>query len=311
MTTTKEQQILEEHREIFRKLACFTAPAALGKNELPQSILDNLVEQVLYSQKIATLLNKISELIKSQFKLNFEFDEIRASLDRLLTKNLIVKNNGNISLEVRHRASLQKIVEEKVNQESQILQKFESHIKKQNPELTVEMLKQIKSDFQLFLTNFFLLSGVEAVQLIYGNPKEINDLIDSVRKKNIFELLPIRDTSLAKIEQKEFCEFVNLLSEEEKLYLQDLLDRSLQYFTITVDKKCEGLLTADFANWNLFVDTNFIYNLLGLNSGLSGSKRKNIERILELGRKANIKFLFHRLPSKNLPLQFREHEAYF
>lgn len=288
--TSTEQQKLEEHGEIFRKLACFTAPAALGKNELPQSILDNLVEHALFLQKTPTQLAKISEVIKSQFKLNFEFDEVRTSIDRLLSKNLVVNNRGNISIEVRRRDSLQKTIDEKINQEHQILEKLGGHIKKQNPELTEENTEHIKSDFRLFLTTFFLLSGAEAVQLIYGNPKEINELIGKVQKKNIFELLPVRSESLRKIEQKEFCEFVNLLSEQEKLYLQDLLDRSLQYFTITVDKKCEALLTADFAQWNLFVDTNFIYNLLGLNNGPAGSRRKNTERILELGKRAKVNF---------------------
>lgn len=287
---TKEQQEFEERREVLRKLACFTAPTALNKNELPQSILDNLVEHVLYLQKNAISEDKITELIKSQFKLNFEFDEVSLSLDRLLKNNLIVKNRNFFSLEISHRVLLQKTINEKVKQEQQIFEKLENHIKKQNPTLAAEIVAQIRSDFQLFLTNFFLLSGAEAVQLIYGNPKEINDLIGKVRKKNIFELLPTRDEITAKIEQKEFCDFVNLLSDQEKIYLRDLLDRSLQYFTITVDKKCEALLTADFADWNLFIDTNFIYNLLGLNTDFYTLKRENTEKILELGRKANINF---------------------
>ncbi|MCK9186907.1 hypothetical protein M0P48_05785 [Candidatus Gracilibacteria bacterium] len=287
---TEEQRKLDEHREILKKLACFTAPAILGKNELSQSILDNLVEHALFLQSTPTQLNKISNIIKLQFKLTFEFDEIRASTERLLARNLIVKNNGNYSLEIRHRAELQKIVNEKIDQENQILKKLEDSVKTKHQDLSTEIVEQIKSDFRLFLTNFFLLSGAEAVQLIYGDTKEINELIGKVQKKNIFELLPARNELLKKIEQKEFCEFVNLLSEKEKVYLQDLLDRSLQYFTITVDKKCEALLTDDFAQWNLFVDTNFIYNLLGLNNGASGARRKNAEKILELGKKAKINF---------------------
>lgn len=290
MNITKDQGVLEEHQEVFRKLAHFTAPFALGVNDLPQSILDNLVEHVLYLQTNAVTLDKIPNLIKSQFKLNFEFDETRASVDRLVTKGLVVKNQRNFSLEIRHRVLLQKSVNEKIEHERQIFQKLTERIKNQYPQLTQEAIEQIGFDFQVFLTNFFLLSGAEAVQLIYGNPKEIGDLINKVQKKNIFEFLSVRGETLKKIEQKEFCEFVNLLSDQEKLYLQDLLDRSLQYFTITVDKKCEALLTADFADWNLFVDTNFIYNLLGLNSSSSISKKRNIERVLELGRKANIKF---------------------
>jgi len=168
---TIEQQKLDERREVLRKLACFTAPAALGKNELPQSILDNLVEHALFLQKTPTQLSKISEIIKLQFRLSFEFDEIKTSIERLLAKNLIVDNNGNYSLEVRNRAALGKTVDEKVNQENQILQKLENHIKTKEPEMSTEMIEQIKSDFRLFLTNFFLLSGAEAVQLIYGNPK--------------------------------------------------------------------------------------------------------------------------------------------
>lgn len=290
MNISKPQMSLEEHKEVFRKLVYFTAPSVLGANDLPQSILDNLVEHVLYLQTGAISSNKILDLIKSQFKLNFEFDEIKTSLDRIVKKGFVVKNQGNYSLEVRHRASLKKVVEEKIEHERQIFQKFAERIKNQYPQLTQNVIEQIKSDFQIFLNTFFLLSGVEAVQLIYGNPKEISDLISKTQKKNIFTLLPNRDKTLREIEQKEFCYFVNLLSEQEKLYLQDLLDRSLQYFTITVDKKCEALLTADFANWSLFVDTNFIYNLLGLNTGLYSSKRRNTEKILELGEKAKIKF---------------------
>ncbi|HLP86732.1 MAG TPA: hypothetical protein VK153_02555 [Candidatus Paceibacterota bacterium] len=287
---TIEQKKLDEHREVFRKLACFTAPAILGKNDLPQSILDNLVEHSLFLKNTPIQLDKIGGIIKLQFKLAFESDEIRTSIKRLFDKKLIINNNGNYSLEVRHRAELQKIVNEKIDQENQILKKLEDGIKTNNPALSAEMISQIKSDFRLFLTNFFLLSGAEAVQLIYGDTKEINELIGKVQKKNIFELLPVRDELLKKIELKEFCEFVNLLSEKEKVYLQDLLDRSLQYFTITVDKKCEALLTDDFAQWNLFVDTNFIYNLLGFNNGALGIRRKNTEKILELGKKAKINF---------------------
>lgn len=290
MNISKTKTELEEHQEVFRKLAHFTAPSALGASDLPQSILDNLIEHALYLQTIAVSLGNIPNLIKSQFKLSFELEEIRASLNRLAAKNLVVKNHGDFSIEIRHRALLQKSVNEKTEHERQIFQKFTERIKSQYPQLTKEAIEQIRSDFQLFLTNFFLLSGAEAVQLIYGNPKEIGNLISRVQKKNIFTLLPARDKILREIEQKEFCEFVDLLSKEEKLYLQDLLDRSLQYFTITVDKKCEALLTADFANWSLFVDTNFIYNLLGLNIGLHGSSRKNTEKILELGKKAKIKF---------------------
>jgi len=281
---------LEEHREIFRRLACFTAPAALGKDELPQTILDNLVKHVLFLQKGPIRLSKIIETAKLQFKISIEFDEAKAALKRLISKNLVINNSGNLSLEVCHRASLQKIAKEKINQEIEILNKLESHIKKQNSELPASDLEIIKNDFRLFLTNFFLISGAEAVQLIYGNPKEIGELVGKIQRKNIFELLPSRSEIIKKIEQKEFYEFVNLLSAEEKVYLQDLLDASLQYFTITVDKKCEALLIADFEGWNLFVDTNFIYNLLGLNDTLSSLKRVNTEKILDLGKKAKINF---------------------
>ncbi|MFH1201224.1 MAG: hypothetical protein V1484_02800 [bacterium] len=290
MNLLESQTSLREHQEVFRKLAYFTAPSALGEDGLSESILDNLIEHVLYLKTTAISLSNIQNFIKSQFKLNFEIDEVKLSLDRLVSKSLIIKNRGDFSLEIRHRDQLKKLVNEKIEHERQIFQKLTERIKGQYSELTQEMIAHIRDDFQLFLTNFFLLSGAEAVQLIYGNPKEISEIISKVEKKNIFDLLPIRNETIKKIEQKEFCEFVNLLSDQEKIYLQDLLDRSLQYFTITVDKKCEAFLTADFVNWNLFVDTNFIYNLLGLNIGFSGSKRKNTEKILELCKKASIKF---------------------
>lgn len=290
MNVQNSQTEMEEHQEVFRKLAHFTAPLALGRENLPQSIIDNLVEHALYLQTKAVPFSGMLELLKSQFKLNFDIDEIKTSLRRLVESNFVVNNHGDYSLEIRRRASFQKSVNEKKEYERQILQKLKDHIKDRYKELTNEVIEIISIDFNLFLINFFMLSGAEAVQLIYGNPKEIADLISKAQKKNIFDLLPNRDNEIRVIEQKEFCEFVNLLSDQEKLYLQDLLDRSLQYFTITVDKKCEALLTADFADWSLYIDTNFIYNLLGLNNSYAGARKKNAERILEIGKKVNIKF---------------------
>lgn len=287
MNETKQKIDAENHLEIFKKLAYFTAPSAIGADDLSQSIIDNLVEHALFLQVKQTSQDNILKTIQDQFKLNFEIDEIKISIDRLIGKKIIIKNNGNYLLEVRHRAELEKHVKEKKEYENQILIKLIEHIKKQNSELGDSDIEIIKKDFTLFLSNFFLLSGIEAVQLIYGNPEIISDLINKIQKKNIFDLLPNREDSLKQIEKKEFCEFVNLLSEEEKLYLQDLLDRSLQYFTITVDKKCEALLIEDFTNWNLFIDTNFIYNLLGLNYK---SRKKTTEGIIELGKKAKINF---------------------
>lgn len=290
MSELKKETEIETHFEVFKKLAHFTAPSALGVENLPQSILDNLVEHALFLQKKPISLESIAGIIKSQFKLNFEIDEIKLSLGRLTQKNVVVKNNSQFSLEVKHKAELVKIVDEKKECEKKIIQKLVDNIKKQQTDINNSDLNIIKEDFNIFLTNFFLLSGAEAVQLIYGNPGIIEKLINKIQKKNIFDLLPQRDENIRKIEQKEFCEFINLLSEEEKLYLQDLLDRSLQYFTITVDKNCESLLIDDFTNWSLFIDTNFIYNLLGLNHRFSVSRKKTTEKIIELGEKAKINF---------------------
>jgi len=289
MDIAKDEK-LKEHREILKKLACFTAPVVLGKDELPGAILDNLVEHALFLHKKSVKLNDISEIIKKQFKLSFEIDEIRSSVDRLAKRKVVVKNIENIFLETRHRCELEEIVNKKIDQEGQIIKKLEDHIKKQYPSLSAELIARIIIDFRLFLANFFLLSGAEAVQLIYGNPGQIEDIIGKAQKNNLIDSLPTTDLSLKMIEQKEFYEFISLLCNEDKLYLQDLLDRSLQYFTITVDKKCEALLTADFVNWSLFVDTNFIYNLLGFNKAAPNPRRKNTEKILDLCKRAHINF---------------------
>lgn len=205
MNLLESQTSLREHQEVFRKLAYFTAPSALGEDGLSESILDNLIEHVLYLKTTAISLSNIQNFIKSQFKLNFEIDEVKLSLDRLVSKSLIIKNRGDFSLEIRHRDQLKKLVNEKIEHERQIFQKLTERIKGQYSELTQEMIAHIRDDFQLFLTNFFLLSGAEAVQLIYGNPKEISEIISKVEKKNIFDLLPIRNETIKKLSKKNFA----------------------------------------------------------------------------------------------------------
>lgn len=292
MEESPSQQNISNAKELFRRLAHFVTPPLVRGEKLPEIILENIIEQILFISDSPLTIEEIKSGIEEKLKLNFELYEIDRSIENLINKNNLIEmpKGDQCSLGVNRISQLKTLVEEKEGAHQRILEKFKQNLIKSYPNLTQNIIELITEDFQTFLAIFFLGSGAEAVNLIYGAKQDKFQLLDLIRKKDIFTLLPLRSKEIKEIERNVFIDFLLSLSSEEREYFQDLLDKTLEYFTINLDKKCEALMISSFKGWQMFIDTNFIYNLLGLHSEFPEKVKKAAEQVLILGSRFKIKF---------------------
>lgn len=292
MEESPSQQNISNAKELFRRLAHFVTPLLVGGEKLPEIILENIIEQILFISDSPLTIKEIKAGIEEKLKLNFELYEIGQSIGNLINKNQLIEvpKGNQYSLGVNRISQLKKLIEEKEIAHQRILEKFEQNLIKSYPNLTQDIIELVTKDFQTFLAIFFLWSGADAVNLIYGAKQDKFQLLDLIRKKDIFTLLPPRPKEIKEIERNVFIDFLLSLSSEEREYFQDLLDKSLEYFTINLDKKCEALMISSFKGWQMFIDTNFIYNLLGLHLEFPEKTKETAEQVLKLGSRFKIRF---------------------
>lgn len=292
MEESTSQQDINNAKELFRRLAHFVTPPLVGGEELPERILQNLIEEVLFINEAPLTVREIKDEIQEKLKLSFDLHEIKRSAKNLTGEDRLVEisKKRQYVLGVDRNSELRKLVKEKEKAHQRILEKFEQGLNKSYPSLTPGTVELIIEDFQTFLAIFFLWSGANAVNLIYSTKQEKFQLLNLIKEKGVFTFLPPRSQEVRKIEQTIFVDFLLSLSSEEQEYLQDLLDKSLEYFTITLDKDCEALMASSFQDWKIFVDTNFLYGLLGLRSEFPEKAKEAAEKLLELGSRFQIKF---------------------
>jgi len=292
MAEDSGQQNISDTKEIFRRLAHFVTPPIIEGKKLPEIILENIIEQVIFISDSSLDTEEIKKGIKDKLKLDFELYEIEQSIENLIKKNYVIQlpNSNKYSLAVNRLSQLKTVVKEKEETHQRILKKFDQFLRGSYSNVSDEGIDSVIEDFQAFLAIFFLWSGADAVNLLYGTRQDKFQVLNLIKEKDVFALLPKRSKEIKDIERDVFIKFLLSLSSEEKEYFQDLLDKSLEYFTITLDKKCEALVSSSFKGWQMIIDTNFIYNLLGLNSDFPERAKKSAEQILMTGSHLGISF---------------------
>src|SRR5215218_1072300 len=85
----------------------------------------------------------------------------------------------------------------------------------------------------------------------------------------------MRDEALQAVQQ-----FFSVSTPRRTQYITQLLDGTFTFFALTVDKVTSAYLRGHMAPLNLFLDTNFIFDILGLHSNpLTDVSRELVEVI--------------------------------
>ncbi|MEA2056787.1 MAG: hypothetical protein U9O78_03750, partial [Patescibacteria group bacterium] len=280
---------MNEISENIKRLTHFVQLSAT--QNLPRDVIAFFIEQILYLAfgKLYSIAN-IQKGVKKAFDLTFTTEELELSVDFLVSKKRVIKStDNNYSLEKGRAKQISDLVESENRREVKIYEEWINQVGKRNPALKRGELDLLLEDLKVYVNKFFVRHGAECATFLYDGLKKEKDVeISLSRNSAFFGELPKRGVKLDELRKIEFPLFFLESSAERKLFLSGLLDATFVYHVVSVDENCAALLRKEYKGIKIYLDTNIIYCLIGLN----GKNQKSlIRRVLHYAHNFGMKIV--------------------
>ena len=269
--------------EAIRRL-CHFVPPSEGEN-LSLALHECLVKHAM--AKLGTEPHTVSHIKDSLyllFNLNFEDEEIEGAIKRLMrTGSVMSPSEDFYVLSIDEYSELERLLEDSKEFEQRIIGEWIENISRNYPGLSQDDVNALGEDLTIYLTKIFAKHGAECVALVYAGQDEADSFVGKL-EDDIFASLPGRSSRVHKIRIIELPAFFKNASTQRKRYIARLLDSTFVIHMLHMDKDCSALIRKQFKGYRLYLDTNFIYRLLGLKgSTLQKAAQSAIKIAKDLG----------------------------
>ena len=281
MSQYEDERKDEQIKEAIRRL-CHFVPLE-GKENPPALLHEFLVKHAMVElgTKPHSLLD-IKDSLRRLFNLNFEKEEIEGATERLKKKKSVISRlQGVYSLDIKVHSELKKSLKDSEDFERKIIDGWLEEIQRKYFGLSQDDLKSLEEDLRIYLTKIFARHGAECIALIYAEQEKAERFVVGL-KDDIFTFLPTRSLKLRRIRIIELPNFFKNASSERKRYIAQLLDGTFIIHMLHIDKNCSALIRKQFKDHRLYLDTNFIYRLVGLDGPVL---QKAAERAVKIAQK--------------------------
>ncbi len=254
----------EEHlREAIRRL-CHFVPVA--KNLAPD-LHDFLIQHAVASLGTTPCsIDQIKGSLQAVFNLEFEAEEVRAAVQRSVQAGALLPSTAETwNIDIRKYEELSKSTEESKAFERKIMGDWLLGIRAKYPALSEYDLQAMEQDLMVYAAKVFVRHGAECVALIYAGENEVERFITEMeQEEDVFGSLPRRSAMVQDARIIELPSFFREAPSDRKKYIAELLDCTFILHTLHVDESCSRLMQVQIQEQTLYLDTNFLYRLLGL-----------------------------------------------
>jgi hypothetical protein len=248
---------------------CHFAP--MGSGSFARDLLEFIVEIALSTQGQGRYTtSQIRAFVHDLLPLEFEYEEILEAVRRLVMQNrlfataeAIVDSDTRFGLEARRRVELENQVRHSEAIHRKNVDKWLRALEEKYPYLTSSDLDCLRADLLAYLVNLISFHGAECVDLIYEDSEAVSELLGS-NGTQLFTILPARPSHLEQVRQIELPEFFRDASADRKAYIGSLLDSAFLLHMLQLDPECSAIVRAQLAGGTIYLDTNLVYRLLGL-----------------------------------------------
>ena len=270
----------KQMEEAIRRL-CHFVPPSEGEN-LSLALHECLVKHAMAN--LGTEPHTVSDIKDSLyllFNLNFEDEETKGAIERLMKTGSVVSPSQDVYvLSIDEYSELEKSLKESEEFEQKTIGEWIENISRKYPDLSQDDVKVLGEDLTIYLTEIFARHGAECVALVYAGQEEAESFIAKL-EDDIFASLPTRSPRLHKIRIIELPVFFKNAPTERKRYIAQLLDSTFIIHMLHIDKNCSALIRKQFKDYRLYLDTNFIYRLLGLDGPILQKATETAVRIAQ------------------------------
>jgi hypothetical protein len=249
---------------------CYFAPT--GSGEYVRELHEFLALQSM-SMLPAKLLTarEIHNRVVASIGQRFEFEEILEALNRLVHKNKIActiervhEPEARFRLSIDERNAMRRQVDAEQSLERIVLLKWRETTQLRHPHLTSTDLDLLVSDLKVFALRLLSQQSIETLQLYYGDSNSIHELLARFDNAKISEGWNSGTPEYESIRVQAVTGFFREADDERKQYIASLMHSVFLLQLTQLDPTCAQIVRMQLSEAIVYLDTNFVFRLVGL-----------------------------------------------
>lgn len=265
---------MENHKHIPARIQNYSLAfqqmcsiVAIGQTNSQDDILRELILQTLVllpDEKISGE-KYFGEVLRELFGLQIAEHEIRFVIERLLSENALgVSGTGNYQLAEPVAKAIKAEIDDAIELENKVRDGWSAELLDRYPNLPfVESWAALRK----YLAGAFLRHGIQAVALLdstfemnHIQSQSLTDLLNDASSEFPDELKMDIKRAIS-----DFVATTGRFPERSK-YIAQLANGAFSYFSLATDPKVADRLRQNLNELTLFLDTNFLFGILNLDS---------------------------------------------
>jgi hypothetical protein len=255
-----------EYSKVFNQLCHMVA---LSKDSKLKPAVDNLVTTVLaIDDDNLSAAAQVVGAIDAYFGLSLSELLVQSSIDRNITSGRLQRESTSraLVLPLQVKAEIESRVAEADALEQSVREEWLESVEELIHTDSADWDEQLWKCLRAYMAKAFQRHGVETVQLL--NP---SSPLDNRDRKHMATYLEeairqhCRDVP-REVASAAVQEFFSVSTPQRTKYIAQLLDGTFTFFALTVDQATSSYLQGNVGSLALFLDTNFIFDILGLHS---------------------------------------------
>lgn len=251
-----------------------------------RAVLEDLVIAIaaIADGSLPSLL-ECREAFKDAWGVTVEVDELRPIVERLIETGEAERTDQGLRLSARLMTALEAKARESQEVEERALREWVLAVRKARPSLTDEEMDALRTDLRTWLHLIITRHGAEAALMLYPEEERARSFFGHLDSRG-FADLPGREEELNAVRQEVLPLFIRQAIPDQRRFLAGLLNTSFYMTVLTIDPGARELAQAQLNGHRLYLDTNFLYAVLG---AASAQEVYSARRLVELSREIGVK----------------------
>ncbi len=205
-------------------------------------------------------LQALREAVDTLFQIDLSEISIAYAVSQLIKEGRISRAGSGYTFVETEAARLEAVAAASQAIADEALAEWRQHLV-ETWTLTGEQLDRLTGELGLFLRTVMRRHGAEASLLLYPESERSQQLYSSIEAEG-FKFLPKSD--IGEIRDQALSDFIRNPTEAQKAYLAQNLNTAYFLTILSIDPDGARLVTSLVEGQRVYLDTNFLYRLLGV-----------------------------------------------
>lgn len=248
-------------------------------NPSPESTVGELLQAIGAADggRIGTLNEAVGKFRRT-FSLAFSSSDLEPGANYLVGREEAEWIAEDLSLTSAAVDSLEAGRREFEALQSEAFRDWEKQLFELSSDLEPMEIAELRDDLERWIAKVITLHGAEAALLLYPNDRKSSEIYDKAMSDGA-ENSPKRGARVESIRDRAIHLFVRRPTSNQRRWLARVLGCSYFLTVLSIDPAATALVQKIVAGQTIYLDTNVVFRLLGLQGG---DKERLIKRVLDL-----------------------------